>query len=64
MVRWYVSFMFVHWERVLNLSPSERMKPSCSMLALELKVNVIPHQPQQTTNFVDGSDAAKEAHGH
>lgn len=34
------------------------------MLALELKVNIIPHQTQQTTDFVDGSYAAEEAHGH
>lgn len=34
------------------------------VLALGLKVNVIPHQTQQTTDFVDGSNAAEEAHGH
>ncbi len=34
------------------------------MLALKPKVNAIPYQTQQTTNFVDGSYAAEEAHGH
>lgn len=32
--------------------------------ASELKMNVIPHQTQQTTDFVDGPYAAEEAHGH
>lgn len=32
--------------------------------AFEFKVNVASHQTQKTTDFVDGSNAAKEAHGH
>lgn len=34
------------------------------MLPLVIKVNVIPHQTQETTDFIDGSYAAEEAHGH
>lgn len=50
--------------KLLTLCQPYRITSNFSLLALNLKVNVIPHQTQQTTNFVDGPDAAKEAHGH
>lgn len=41
-----------------------KTKASYTMLPLVIKVNVITHHTQETTDFIDGSYAAEEAHGH
>lgn len=59
------TFFFVHHSLVSCYSQVVRWEKQWHEASeLLLPVCVSPHQSQQTTNFIDGSNAAEEAHGH